>query len=65
MPKIKTHKGLSKRFKVTKGGKIKRSKAGRGHLLAHKSRRRKRYLKKPDLVAKADKKAIITLLPYS
>lgn len=32
MPKIKTHKGTAKRFRLTKNGKIMRMKAGRGHL---------------------------------
>ena len=64
MPKLKTRKGLAKRFKITKKGKIKRQKAGRGHLLAKKSRKRKRLLKKSGLVSRADKKAIRMLLPY-
>jgi large subunit ribosomal protein L35 len=45
MPKMKTHKGAAKRFKRTGSGKIVRNKQGMGHLLAHKSRRRKRRLK--------------------
>lgn len=64
MPKIKTKKGLAKRFKITKKGKIKRQKAGRGHLLAKKSRKRKRLLKKSGLVSGTDKKAIKMLMPY-
>ena len=36
MPKQKTHKGLAKRVKVTKNGKIKRKKAFTGHLMSHK-----------------------------
>jgi large subunit ribosomal protein L35 len=32
MPKIKTHKGTAKRFRVTKNGKLLRMKAGRSHL---------------------------------
>jgi large subunit ribosomal protein L35 len=64
MPKLKTKKGLAKRFKLTKSGKIKRAKAGRGHLLAKKSRKRKRLLRKSGLVSKSDKKTIKMLLPY-
>ncbi len=64
MPKLKTKKGLAKRFRLTKSGKIKRAKAGRGHLLAKKSRKRKRLLRKAGLVSKADKKTIKMLLPY-
>jgi len=64
MPKLKTKKGVAKRFKRTKGGKIKRQKASRGHLLAKKTRKRKRLLRKSGLVSKANKKAVEMLLPY-
>jgi large subunit ribosomal protein L35 len=52
MPKEKTHKGLAKRVKVTARGKIKRQKAGGGHLLSNKSAKRHRRIKKSTLVAK-------------
>jgi large subunit ribosomal protein L35 len=42
MPKQKTHKGLQKRFKVTASGKVKCRSAFRGHLLSHKTGKRKR-----------------------
>ncbi len=64
MPKLKTRRSLAKRFKITKTGKVKRQKAGRGHLLAKKSRKRKRQLRKSGLVAKLDKKVVQILLPY-
>ena len=44
MPKAKTHSGASKRFRKTGTGKIVRQKAGRRHLLEHKSSRRTRRL---------------------
>jgi large subunit ribosomal protein L35 len=47
MPKMKTHKGAQKRFKVTASGKIKRGQAGKRHLLSHKSGKRKRHLRAP------------------
>jgi large subunit ribosomal protein L35 len=47
MPKMKTHKGSKKRFRVTATGKLKRRKAGKSHLLSHKSGKRKRQLRKP------------------
>lgn len=50
MPKQKVHKGLKKRVKVTANGKIKRGKAGGGHLLSHKSSKRKRSIRNGDLV---------------
>ncbi|MFH0947105.1 MAG: 50S ribosomal protein L35 [Planctomycetota bacterium] len=48
--KQKTRKALAKRFKLTKSGKIKRHKAGSGHLMSHKSGKRRRHLRKPGLV---------------
>ncbi len=44
MPKLKTHKGASKRFKKTGTGKIKRNHAFARHILTSKSRARKRRL---------------------
>ena len=44
MPKQKTHKGLAKRVKVTAQGKVKRHRAGAGHLLSKKNPKRKRRL---------------------
>jgi len=64
MPKIKTHRGAAKRFKVTKTGKIKRSKAYKGHLLTKKSAKRKRKLRKPAILSKADQKRIRAVIPY-
>lgn len=62
MPKIKTNRGAAKRFKKTGGGKFKRSKAYRGHLLSKKSAKRKRSLRKSGLVDKADKDKVRRLL---
>jgi len=45
MPKMKTHKSSRKRFKVTASGKLKRRKAGKKHLLSHKTGKRKRQLR--------------------
>ena len=36
MPKLKTHSGAKKRFKLTKSGKIKRAKAYKSHLAMEK-----------------------------
>jgi large subunit ribosomal protein L35 len=44
MPKMKTHRGAAKRFKVTGSGKIMRRKAFRNHILEKKSPKRKRRL---------------------
>ena len=64
MPKLKSKKGLAKRFKISKTGKIKRQKACRGHLLAKKPSKRKRLLRKSGLIAAVDAKTIKMLLPY-
>jgi large subunit ribosomal protein L35 len=42
MPKQKTHKGLTKRLKITATGKIKRRRAGAGHLMSGKSAKQQR-----------------------
>ena len=64
MPKLKTKKALAKRFKITKRGKLKRQKAGLGHLSGKKSRKRKRQLRKAGLVSKASRKTLKMLMPY-
>ena len=45
MPKEKTHKGLAKRVKVTAKRKVKRHKAGKGHLLSSKNAKQRRHLR--------------------
>jgi large subunit ribosomal protein L35 len=51
MPKMKTHKGAKKRFKVTGSGKVKRYHAFKSHILTKKSSKRKRKLRRADLIA--------------
>ena len=62
MPKMKTHRGAAKRFKVRKSGKIKRRKAFVNHILEKKPPKRKRQLQKPTVVAPADEKRVRRLL---
>jgi large subunit ribosomal protein L35 len=62
MPKIRTSRSAAKRFKKTGGGRFKRSKAFKGHLLTKKSSKRKRSLRKAGLVDKADQKRVRRLL---
>ena len=50
MPKNKTHKGASKRFKITAKGKVRYKKSFAGHLMSTKSGNRRRGLRKPDFV---------------
>ena len=45
MPKMKSHKGSRKRFRVTANGKLKRSQAGKKHLNSPKTGKRKRHLR--------------------
>lgn len=54
MPKMKTHSGAKKRYKVTATGKIVREKAYRSHLLVGKNRKRKRSLRQPTTVDSAN-----------
>ncbi|NLK21560.1 MAG: 50S ribosomal protein L35 [Epulopiscium sp.] len=65
MPKLKTHRGAAKRFKVTGTGKLKKSKAFKSHILTKKSAKRKRNLRQPGMVDKTNEKQIKRLLPYS
>ena len=54
MPKHKTHKGLTKRVKVTGKGKVKRRKSFTGHLLSARPSKRLRRLNRSELMPKAD-----------
>ncbi|GAA4389756.1 50S ribosomal protein L35 [Tsukamurella soli] len=62
MPKNKTHSGTAKRFKVSGSGKLLRQKAGRRHLLEHKSSTVTRRLDGVTEVAKADVRRVKKLL---
>lgn len=53
MTKLKSTKAVSKRFKVTASGLLKRGRAGKRHLLSDKSSKRKRHLNRPGLVPKS------------
>jgi len=62
MPKMKTHTGTGKRFRVTGSGKIMRRRANRAHYNEHKSSRVTRRLYNEVPVAPADFRAIKRLL---
>ncbi|WP_055667599.1 50S ribosomal protein L35 [Desnuesiella massiliensis] len=64
MPKMKTHKGAAKRFKLTGSGRLKRAKAFKSHILTKKSSKRKRNLRKTAYVSTAQEKVMKKLLPY-
>ncbi|MGE3819459.1 MAG: 50S ribosomal protein L35 [Isosphaeraceae bacterium] len=46
MPKLKTHKGTKKRFKVSATGKVSHKRCGSSHLMSHKSGKQVRRLRK-------------------
>lgn len=68
MPKAiarsKTKKSVAKRFKLTATGKVVRSKAGRRHLLEHKSSKSKRKLGKQVVVHDTDVARVKANLPF-
>ncbi len=65
MPKLKTHRGAAKRFKLTGTGKIKRYRANKSHLLTGKPSKRTRRLRTSTLVDKSDAPRIKRLIPYA
>jgi large subunit ribosomal protein L35 len=63
MPKMKSHRGAAKRFKVTSTGKIRRRRAFMNHMLEKKTSTRKHRLTSPGAeVSKADAKRVRRLL---
>jgi len=64
MPKLKTHSGAKKRFKLTKTGKVKRAHAFKSHILNKKSTKRKRNLRKGAIADRTNEKNIKILIPY-
>jgi large subunit ribosomal protein L35 len=62
MPKMKTHSGAKKRFKKSSKGKLLARHSFTSHNLGKKSAKRKRKLKEPVLVAKADQKRVREML---
>jgi large subunit ribosomal protein L35 len=64
MPKIRTHKGTKKRFRVTSTGKVMRRHAFRSHLLEHKSSKRKRLYRTQHATSGPDRATVIRLAPY-
>ena len=64
MPKLKTHKGAAKRFRLTASGKVKRGHSHARHILTKKTNKRKRLLDIDGLVSKSDLKRVAAMLPY-
>ncbi len=62
MPKQKTNKAAAKRFKKTATGKLKYHKAGSGHLLGGKTRKRKRNLRSAETLSKTETKRVVNMI---
>ena len=58
MPKLKTHRGAAKRFKLTAKGKVKRGHSLANHILTKKTRKRKRKLRKSSVVSSANHRQV-------
>jgi large subunit ribosomal protein L35 len=64
MPKLKTHKGASKRFKKTGTGKVVRNHAFARHILTSKPHKRKKKLHASVVADPADQKVLKRMIPY-
>lgn len=65
MPKLKTKKGVAKRFKLTKKRKIKYHPCGKSHLATGKETKRIRHLRRSSVIeSKKDVKYLKRMLPY-
>ena len=62
MPKVKTHSGAKKRFRMSATGKIIRRRAMRSHILGKKTAKRKRGFRKPEVLARSDVSAVKKML---
>jgi large subunit ribosomal protein L35 len=63
MPKIKTNRAAAKRFKRTGSGKFTFAKSHASHILTKKTTKRKRGLRKSQIIKRSDMKEIRLLLP--
>ncbi|MFB3919677.1 50S ribosomal protein L35 [Candidatus Velamenicoccus archaeovorus] len=61
---LKTNKSVAKRIKTTARGKLKRTRAFKGHILTKKTRKRKRHLRRSALVSTVEARRIRRMLPY-
>lgn len=64
MPKMKTHKGAQKRFKISGSGKLMLTKGGKSHFRRRRSKRVKQQLDKMLVMSPANaKRALRRLVP--
>ena len=64
MPKLKSHSGAKKRFKLTKSGKVKRAHAFKSHILTKKDTKRCRRLRSTSYAVKTNDATIKKMIPY-
>ena len=64
MPKLKTHKGAAKRFRMTASGKVKRGHSHARHILTKKDSKRKRNLDHDVILSPTDAGLVKRMLPY-
>jgi large subunit ribosomal protein L35 len=62
MPKMKTHSGAKKRFRLTANGLVKRSKQNKNHILNKKARKRKRNLRQGGYVHETQAQTIAGMI---
>jgi large subunit ribosomal protein L35 len=62
MPKMKTHRGAAKRFKLTGTGKVRRRQINMNHILEKKPSTRTRRLKRDETLAPGDEARVNRLL---
>ncbi len=65
MPKMKSKRGASKRFKLRASGSIKRSQAFKRHILTKKTTKSKRQLRGMTTVHASDERMVRSMLPYA
>lgn len=65
MPKLKTHSGSKKRFRLTASGKVKRTQGYKNHILTKKSTKRKRGLRQGVMADPTNAATIKKMLPYA
>jgi len=64
MPKMKSHRGAAKRFRRTASGKLTHARRNKRHILTKKTTKRKRQLRRKNVVATGDQKKLDQLIPY-
>lgn len=64
MPKLKSNRSARKRMRITKSGKVKHFRAGRGHLLTGKRSKRKRLLGRPAYLTNTEAATMRLIMPY-